>query len=151
MRFIKGAVALLAVGAVAFGGSIAGTSYVLDSREQAELEAQEEAQLARERSAIEPGVDDSVEAAANAPEIRDNIGSFTVRCQVHEGDEDGPLMGFVLATIIKASIQHCIARRYSSPASRRKAMGKSAIAGHGRTTRQWVRSMKMDGQSKTLG
>lgn len=95
MRFIKGAVALLAVGAVAFGGSIAGTSYVLDSREQAELEAQEEAQLARERSAMEPGVDDSVEAAANAPEIRDNIGSFTVRCQVHEGDEEGPLMGFV--------------------------------------------------------
>lgn len=95
MRFIKGAVALLAVGAVAFGGSIAGISYVLGSREQAELEAQEEAQLAREHSAIEPGVDDSVEAAANAPEIRDNIGSFSVRCQVHEGDEDGPLMGFV--------------------------------------------------------
>lgn len=95
MRFIKGVAALLAVGVVAFGGSIAGTSYVLDSREQAELETQEEAQLARERSVVEPGVDDSVEAAANAPEIRDNIGSFTVRCQVHEGNEDGPLMGFV--------------------------------------------------------
>lgn len=95
MRFIKGAVALLAVGAVAFGGSIAGTNYVLDSREQAELEAQEEAQLARERSAIEPGVDDSVEAAANAPENRDNIGMYTVRCQVHEGDAEGPLAGFV--------------------------------------------------------
>lgn len=47
MRFIKGVAALLAVGVVAFGGAIAGTSYVLDSREQAELETQEEAQLAR--------------------------------------------------------------------------------------------------------
>ena len=95
MRFIKGAVALLAVGAVAFGGSIAGTNYVLDSREEARVEAQQEAIAAQARSEIVPGVDDSVEAAANAPENRDNIGMYTVRCQVHEGDTEGPLAGFV--------------------------------------------------------
>ncbi|MDN6138128.1 MAG: hypothetical protein ACTIA3_11140 [Corynebacterium casei] len=95
MKFWKGAAALLAVGAVAFGGSVAGTNYVLDSREEAQLGTQQELLDAQERIQIVPGVDDSVEAAANAPEVRDNIGTYTVRCQVHEGDEDGELLGFV--------------------------------------------------------
>lgn len=95
MRFLKGAIALLAVGGVAFGGSIVGTNYVLDSREEARVEAQQEAIAAQARSEIVPGVDDSIEAAANAPEKRDNIGMYTVRCQVHEGDAEGPLAGFV--------------------------------------------------------
>ena len=81
MKFWKGAAALLAVGAVAFGGSIAGTNYVLDSREEAQLGAQQELLDAQERSQIVPRVDDSVEAAANASEVRDNIGTYTVRCQ----------------------------------------------------------------------
>lgn len=95
MKFIKSVAALLAVGAVAFGGSIAGTNYVLDSREESRLEAQQEILEMQERSEIVPGLDDSAEAAANAPEVRDNTGTYTVRCQVHEGDEDGQLMGFV--------------------------------------------------------
>src|SRR5699024_5222508 len=95
MRFLKGTVALLVVAGVAFGGSIAGTTYVLDSREEAAHEAQQEAVLAQERSEIIAGLDDSVEAAENAPEVRDNIGTYTVRCQVHEDDEQGPLLGFV--------------------------------------------------------
>jgi hypothetical protein len=95
MKFWKGAVALLAVGTVAFGGSIAGTNYVLDSREEAQLGAQQELLDAQERIQIVPGVDDSVEAAANAPEVRDNIGTYTVRCQVHEDNADGELLGFV--------------------------------------------------------
>lgn len=95
MRFIKGLAALLAVGAVAFGGSVAGTNYVLDSREQAEEDAQTEALRAQKLSVIVPGVDDSVEAAADAPVIRDNIGLYTVRCQIHEGNAEGPLAGFV--------------------------------------------------------
>ena len=95
MKFVKSVAALLAVGAVAFGGSIAGTNYVLDSREESRLEAQQEILEMQERSEIVPGLDDSAEAAANAPEVRDNIGTYTVRCQVHEGDEDGQLMDFV--------------------------------------------------------
>ena len=147
MRFLKGTVALLVVAGVAFGGSIAGTTYVLDSREEAAHEAQQEAVLAQERSEIIAGLDDSVEAAENAPEVRDNIGTYTVRCQVHEEDEQGPLLGFVFGNHHESiDTAELVAENYLS---RVAPMGNGELS-HCRTWENYTSQGAIDAQGNPL-